>query len=153
MMHLLNGIAYHSISIMNMLAPMYGRRRIAVVSTHELNSLLNNRDQRVVLVDVRESKEWEVSRIPGAITVEEFRSAPDSHRQSLVIAYCTVGGRSLLFAQSLARKGYDVRNYQGSMLDWCKNHLPLTAANGDETHRVHTYTRLFHVPDQYEQTT
>ena len=152
MKRFLNRIASVSVSAMNWLAPLYGRKRMEVVSTTQLSDLLAQSDVAVVLVDVRSSREREVSLIPGAITAAEFDADAEQHRESLVIPYCTVGGRSLFYAQSMHQRGFDMRNYQGGVLDWCEHQLPLMTSEGQQTNRVHPYSGLFSVPDPYVKT-
>lgn len=112
---------------------------------------LNDPDQtRFIIVDVRSEAESNVSVIPGAITKSEFETNRDQHRDKQVIAYCTVGVRSGNFAAMLNKDGWDAHNYLGSILDWCDNGLPLTTSDGTATTRVHTYSKCFSVPKEYD---
>ena len=104
-----------------------------------------------VLVDVRSKEEVDVSIIPGAILKEDFEAHRDEHRQQLIIPYCTVGGRSGLYARKLQSLGFDVLNYKGSILQWINDGLPLVTIDGQPTQRVHTYSNRYKVPPQYEQ--
>ena len=141
---------------------------IETIGTESLNTLLADRRRRIerakmsgkvveqadfVVVDVRSQKEVQVSVIPGAITQEMFEKTRDDYRGRLVIPYCTVGGRSRAYAKQLARKGVRVKNYQGSILKWVANGLPLVTLQGEPTQRVHTYSDRYTVPAQYEQVT
>ena len=104
---------------------------------------------RYVVVDVRAKAESDVSIIPGAISKAEFEQKETQHAGKAVIAYCTIGFRSGLYVKSLRQKGWNAWNYKGSIIDWCKNKLPLTTLDGETTRRVHTYNRWYSVPDEY----
>jgi rhodanese-related sulfurtransferase len=86
------------VSLMNRVAPLWGRPRVRTVTTVELARWLNHEPESVVLVDVRSDKEVLVSQIPGAITRREFNECRHDCRDKLVIAYCTVGGRRAVFS-------------------------------------------------------
>ena len=91
-----------------------------------------------------------MSRIPGAITRQEYEDKADELVDRQVVAYCTVGGRSYLFARKLVAGGVDASNYRDSILGWCRDGLPLESPNGKATNEVHPYWRIFRVPDAYE---
>ena len=125
-----------------------GKTRVDAAQIRELQS-----DERLagrfVIVDARSKAESDVSIIPGAITKTEFDRTSAEHKGKVIIAYCTIGFRSGLFVRGLRRKGFNALNYRGSILDWCRNRLPLTTLDGDATNRVHTYSRWFSVPKEY----
>lgn len=139
------------IRLLNWSAPLLGRKRLANINTDEVVGLLDQDRAPVVLVDVRSNAEIEVSRIPGAITRAEFEAKRDQFSNHIVVAYCTIGGRSLLFASRCAETGMDARNYRGSILAWCEAGRPLAAPDGSFTKKLHTYSRLFQVPNGYER--
>ena len=78
----------------------------------------------VVLVDVRETSEWEQGHIPGAIHIsksyleQEIEAAvPDRDRP--VVLYCAGGVRSLFAAQTLREMGYsDLTSMSGGFQGW-----------------------------------
>ena len=85
----------------------------------------------VVLVDVREDREWASGHIPGAIHVG--RGVLERDAESLwpdpatpIVLYCGGGYRSALAADALQRLGFTevrslaggVRAWQGAGLDW-----------------------------------
>ena len=96
----------------------------------------------VVVVDVREPQEMEVSMIPGAIDTATFQRDAQSYREAIVVPYCTVGYRSGLFTQELQKAGWDVRNLEGSILAWTLAGLPLENTEGP-TKRIHVYGRAW----------
>lgn len=102
-----------------------------------------------LLVDVRESREFAVSRLPGAVRID-----PDAgdeaalrliraHRAGRpVLFYCSVGVRSSELAQRLqrrlAREGAHSANLAGGIFGWAKQGRALESPAGP-TRRVHGY--------------
>jgi len=119
---------------------MYGgyRKDFPDVPGITAEELLKLSPQDVVLVDVREPEEQQVSMIPGAITAEEFESDPEKYRGSLIVAYCTIGARSGRYAAKLIDDGFDARNLEGSILSWTHAGGSLVGPAGP-TKEVHVY--------------
>ena len=111
---------------------------VAAVDVEEVGRLLEK--DSVVLIDVREAREREVSRIPGAITAEEFEAAPERYADVAAVAYCTIGHRSSEYAARLTAEGHPVRNLRGSILAWVHAGGPLVGPDGP-TRRLHVYGR------------
>ncbi len=126
------------------------RPKVETISTDELQSLLASEDLSLVLLDARSAAEQAVSRIPGAITQKEYEAKASSLANRPVIVYCTVGGRSYLYARKLIAAGVDAKNYRDGILGWCRVGLPLETMDGQPTTAIHPYWRIFHVPDQYD---
>lgn len=141
---------------------------IDTVETEQLHSMLTaQRDAEVkakasgeappvpgfVIVDVRTDTETEVSIIPGAITKAAYEKNAKKYRDRTVIPYCLTGGRSKRYAEQLAGDGVKVKNYEGSILAWVGDGLPLVTLDGESTHRVYTFRDRDQVPAKYEQIT
>jgi phage shock protein E len=85
-----------------------------------------------VIVDVRETDEWDEEHIPGAIhlsrgtielDIEE--KVPDTN--AMIVCHCGGGGRSALAAESLQKMGYkNVRSMAGGFKAWKAAGLPST---------------------------
>lgn len=119
------------------------------VNVEELEELRQKED--VVLVDVREPREIEVSRIPDAVPVDEFRENVEAHRDKKIVTYCTIGARSGEYAQELRKNGMDAVNLEGSILSWVHEGKPVVEPQGQETKRVHTYGKRWALaPEPYE---
>ncbi len=125
---------------------------IPTITAQEIRTLQadETRKDTFVIVDVRSESESDVSVIPGAITQAEFNRTAENHQGKKVITYCTVGVRSGKFARKLIRQGWTASNYEGSIIDWCENSLPLVTHDGTETNQVHTYSSRYSVPNEYE---
>ena len=93
-------------------------------------------ERRVVVVDVRTPVEQSVSMIADAVTSQEFEAHPDRYSGATVVAYCTVGHRSGLYAKRLQAEGWTVFNLQGAILSWTHAGGELRDTGGG-TQRVH----------------
>lgn len=129
---------------------VFGRSKVETISTLDLENAMKSEKSTPVLVDVRSDSELAVSRIPGAITQHEYEEGVEEFAGRRVVAYCTVGGRSYLFARKLVASGVNASNYRDSILGWCRVGLPLESPGGQPTNEVHPYWRIFHVPDEYD---
>lgn len=145
-------LAHRFVEAMNWAAPLYGRRKIQKITTNQLQNLHAKQNHSFVLVDTRSEAEIAVSTIPNAIKQIDFWAQQKELSGKLVIAYCTVGGRSLLFAQRCADAGFECRNYADGILGWCASGGPLADPDGIPTSQVHTHSRLFDAPTDYERT-
>ena len=92
------------------------------------------RDDRPVLVDVREQNEWDEVHIPGAIHVplsaitERYLELPADRP---LVLQCASGKRSLVAAEFLRRNGYpDVANMTDGIVGWQKAGLPVERGQG-----------------------
>ena len=107
---------------------------VAEVTVEQLDRL--RQSEHVMLVDVRAPKERAVSIIPGAITSEEVAADPAAFEDKTLVAYCTVGHRSGLFAKQLQARGQRVFNLKGAILAWTHAGRELEL-DGQPTRRVH----------------
>ena len=103
-----------------------------------------------VVLDVRSDAESSVSIIPGAITKSKFEQNRAKYQQSTVITYCTVGGRSYLYARKLARQGVATLNFKAGIVGWCNAKLPLVSQDGQPTNRISIADPRFKVPTDYQ---
>jgi len=103
------------------------------------------REGRVLFVDVRQQEEMAVSMLPGAITEKEYLKDPAAHKDYTVVAYCTIGYRSGMFAQKMADKGLAVKNLCGGILAWCHEGGKVYAGKA-ETNRIHVYGKKWDYP-------
>ena len=107
---------------------------------------------QVVLIDVREEAERNVSMIPGAIPAAEFEANPDRYSDKVAVAYCTIGHRSSEFAERMTSQGRPVANLAGSILAWVHAGGPLVSG-GDPTRKIHVYGSRWNLaPADYETT-
>lgn len=115
---------------------------VAEITAEQLMEKRKSED--IVLVDVRQPQERAVSMIPGAITSETFEANPQDYEGKTIITYCTVGGRSGMYAQQLQARGFNALNFKGSILAWTHAGGELESTDGPTT-RVHTYSKKFNL--------
>ena len=111
--------------------PLVARRLSPVrdVGNLEATRLINSAN--AVLVDVRETKEFEGGRLPKAVHIP--LSQLESRGEELaryagrpVVAYCMTGNRSGLAAKVLARVGFkDIYQLRGGYRAWKDAGLPV----------------------------
>ncbi len=80
-------------------------------------------DPSIVLIDVREDREWNLGHAAGAQHMSRgmIENKIDSTvpRDATIILYCASGNRSALAAESLKQMGYtDVASMQGGFRGW-----------------------------------
>ncbi|MDY6971358.1 MAG: rhodanese-like domain-containing protein [Thermodesulfobacteriota bacterium] len=93
---------------------------------------------KMILVDIREPEEQEVSMIDGAITEREFFGNYSIYQNHIVVAYCTIGSRSGKFVQKLSKKGISSFNLSGGILAWL-HAGGAVHRDGTRVKRVHVY--------------
>jgi rhodanese-related sulfurtransferase len=111
---------------------------ITEISPDELKAKLDAKED-LLLVDVRESAEFEHGRIPNAHLVPRgiIEAAADTNypkhypplsgaREQQVVVYCATSGRSAMAAAVLQMMGYkNVLNLAGGYARWESEGLPL----------------------------
>lgn len=106
---------------------------MAVIKTEELKGLIDKKSD-YLLIDVRNKDELEYGVIPSSVNLclQDFFEAFGSNenyffnrygfrkpsKSELVIVYCRTGNRSGVAAEYLRSKGYNVKNYKGSIKEW-----------------------------------
>ena len=108
--------------------------QVAQITTEQL--LAEQMKGNLLIVDVRESAEQQVSMIPEAITSSQFEQEAQRYKNTAIVTYCTVGYRSGIYAKDLQAKGYSVYSLKGGILSWV--HAGQTVADSaGPTRRVH----------------
>jgi molybdopterin/thiamine biosynthesis adenylyltransferase/rhodanese-related sulfurtransferase len=86
--------------------------------------------QNFVLIDVRETQEYEQGYVPGAVHISrgflEIRIEKQiPEKDTPIVLYCGGGTRSLLAAEALSQLGYsDVSSMEGGFSKWKENDFP-----------------------------
>ncbi|GIK85696.1 MAG: rhodanese-like domain-containing protein [Burkholderiales bacterium] len=102
------------------------------LGTLGVTHLVNHQD--ALLLDVRETKEYEGGRLPNAVHVPlsqlEARAGELArHAARPVIAYCATGARSRMAGAALAKAGFkDIYNLNGGIRAWKDAGLPVEKA-------------------------
>ncbi len=115
------------------------------ISVTEAMEMIDRQD--ALVLDVRDSREWETSHLRGAerLSLEDIKAGrlPERfQRDRPIITYCTIGYRSGVAAKLLTEQGFDAHNLRGGILALAQASAPLVAADG-ATRKVHTWSKGF----------
>lgn len=101
-----------------------------------------------VILDARESQEYEISHIKNAIfvgyngfeleTVE--KQIPDKNQN--IVVYCSLGIRSEVIANKLKKAGYtNVKNLYGGIFEWKNKDFSIFNTQEKETDSIHGFSK------------
>lgn len=92
------------------------------IDTAELASILEDTNDRTIIIDVREPEEYNEAHIPGVplIPMGEIPNYTNELDKSRAYVFvCRSGQRSFNVAKYFQQLGFrEVHNYAGGMLDW-----------------------------------
>ena len=112
---------------------------VASISTQSLKEKMEQQEV-ITIIDVRDSEEFDVSHLRGAINVHDA-SGINLPIDTSIVVYCSVGIRSAQFAKRLTKRGYtDVLNLRGSIFEWANKGYPLQRGEQNVT-VVHPYNK------------
>jgi len=126
----------------------YNNETIPYISVDELRALQLKGE--VIVLDSREQKEYDVSKIPSATLVgySNFSSSITSEKikekNKLIVVYCSLGVRSEDIGEKLKQAGYsNVKNLFGGIIAWKNSGYPVLDSEGNETEKVHTSSKYW----------
>jgi rhodanese-related sulfurtransferase len=133
---------------MNNMYQQYQQEAFPNASTVTVEQLLTwQRSGEVILVDVRTPEERAISRIPSAITLEEFQENINSYSHYKIVFYCTIGYRSGIETEKAQQQNLDAHNLHGGVLAW--SHIGQPFLRDDrETRDVHVYGKKWNLTPQ-----
>jgi len=104
-----------------------------------------SREQKVLLLDTRELKEYKVSHLPGAVWVGydnfSMEDIPEVSKETVIVTYCSVGYRSERIGEKFIDKGYkQVYNLYGGIFQWVNEGKEVVDTLNQPTMKVHTYS-------------
>ncbi|MEV7381313.1 rhodanese-like domain-containing protein [Streptomyces lydicus] len=93
------------------------------------------RDGQAVLLDVRETPEWQAGHAPGALHLPLSRlragaALPEAVQGRPVVTICRSGNRSRTATGILAARGVEAGDVVGGMTAWARAGLPVTGGRG-----------------------
>ena len=111
------------------------RKRIRETTLEDVKAKLD-RNEKFLLIDVREDNEWAKDHLPNAVHLGKGvierdieQQVPDS--DTPMVLYCGGGFRSALAADNLQRMGYtNVVSMDGGIRGWREKGYPLTTEQG-----------------------
>ena len=128
---------------LNQLLKQYNDRAVPYISVQELASPKT----KVLILDTREPKEFEISHIKDAIcigydyfNIENFKKEHPNKTQKIVV-YCSLGIRSETIGKKLKDAGYtNIKNLYGGIFEWKNNDFDVFNSNGKITDSVHAFS-------------
>ena len=114
------------------------RKTVPEITASQAKEQLDRGEVDLIL-DVRESSEWDKGHIPGAVLAPrgllEWYADPTSpyakpeltaNRDARIVVHCAAGARSLLAAETLKKMGYsNAVSMVGGFNDWAKQGFPV----------------------------
>lgn len=106
------------------------RPHIKELTVKQVKQKFDNKEN-FILIDVREDKEWETSRIPQAMHIgrgvlERDIAGNIKAKDQEIILYCGGGFRSALAAYNLQKMGYaNVYSMDGGIRGWGEEAYPI----------------------------
>lgn len=126
----------------------HNSKSIPYISVEELR-MLQLKDS-VLILDARETNEFQVSHIPSSKNVgfNEFiidqKQLQELNKSTLIVVYCSVGIRSEKIGEKLKKAGFtDVKNLYGGIFEWKNKEYPIIDQTGSETDNVHTFSKIW----------
>lgn len=115
--------------------------RVNFISSDQLRINQQSESPFLHVFDVRESEEFAVSHLSGALNYSESSSIAGmvTNKNTAIVVYCSVGYRSAAVADELATLGFtNVRNLKHSIFEWAEKGYPLVNSKG-VVQSVHPY--------------
>lgn len=121
----------------------FNKNNVPYISVDSLSSEKN----KAILLDARETKEYNVSHIKDALCVgydyfdiqKTIEKLP-TDKNAKIVVYCSLGIRSEIVADKLIKAGYtNVFNLYGGIFEWKNNNFHVTDTLGNTTEKVHTF--------------
>jgi len=121
-------------------------KEIPEISVHEVNRLLQ-REERIVLLDVREKEERSLGYLKGSIFIPRA-DLPEKaevllrEKEVPVVVYCAAGVRSLLAAKTLKGMGYtNVSSMKEGIDGWKAKGFEIESNSGLTSEQMTRYSR------------
>jgi rhodanese-related sulfurtransferase len=121
----------------------FNTKTVPYITIEELKSNLE-----YVLLDARETKEFNVSHIENAINVgfNKFDGkkiaaiVPD--KNTTIVVYCSIGVRSEIIGEKLKKLGYkNVLNLYGGIFEWKNQACKTVNSKNIQTDSIHTFNK------------
>jgi len=122
----------------------YNKESIPYITVQELDAL----ETEVMLLDARETKEYNTSHLKNAINVGydyfdiNMVTEKITDKSTKIVVYCSLGIRSEDVAEQLKKEGYtNVFNLFGGIFEWKNNDFTVYDNNNEPTDDVHTFSK------------
>lgn len=97
-----------------------GKKAYKTIDANEAMNLINNNNNNVEIIDVRNMDEYNTGHIANAKNVPlEGIDNISYDKSTIIILYCASGMRSMKAAEKLSKMGYtNLYNLDGGLLNW-----------------------------------
>ena len=130
------------------------KKNVPEISVHEA---AEQQKSKAIILDVRETNEWNEGHIPGAIhaargTLELKIEKLIADKETQIICHCGGGTRSLLAARTLKELGYThVSSMAGGFRTWKQEGFPIEVTQDFSEEEKQFYSRHFNLPEVKEE--
>lgn len=110
----------------------FDRFTSGIVQVNPFEAIRQLNDEKAVVVDVRESKEFTEGHLKDAVHIplSDLKSRIEElnkYKDKSVIAYCRSGQRSFSACKMLKKAGFEaVSNLQGGIMAWQNQNMPIS---------------------------
>ncbi len=99
-----------------------------------------------LILDTRESEEYQVSHIKGAVHAGydkfDINQYANVDKEQPIVVYCSIGYRSEKIGEKLQKAGFKhVYNLYGSIFEWVNQGHPVSDSWKTNTKNIHTYNQ------------
>lgn len=126
------------------LLEQYNSHNVPYISVQELAMPKT----KVLVLDAREQKEYDVSHLKDAIYVGYNNFNLDSIQHKIgdkdkkIVVYCSVGIRSEIVADKLKKAGFtNVYNLYGGIFEWKNKSFPIYNSEQKATDSIHAFSK------------
>lgn len=111
------------------------------LSSSQVSERIDNNE--MLILDVRDREEFEVSHIKGALLVSDV-DLESLQTDQPILVYCTVGYRSTELGTTLTKKGFsDIYNLDGGLIRWKNEGYEVYNMYEQPTDSIHVYSGVF----------
>ena len=96
------------------------RYEIVNIAAYEIDDFIR-KNSNIFIIDVRTNQEYKAGHIRGAVNIpyEKLQNElKNTNNDTIVLVYCSRGGRSMRAAKILYYKGYKVVNVVGGLKEY-----------------------------------
>ncbi|MFM2394836.1 MAG: hypothetical protein RLZZ546_2818 [Bacteroidota bacterium] len=115
---------------------------VPVIHVTDLYKIQN----KVILLDARELKEYKISHINGAKHIgynqPNFDILKGINKSEKIVIYCSIGYRSEKIGEQLMKMGYkNIFNLYGSIFEWVNSGFNIVDENNQSTNKIHVFNK------------
>jgi rhodanese-related sulfurtransferase len=128
------------------LLKQYNSKDVPYISVQELAMPKT----KAIILDARESQEYQVSHLKDAIYVgyENFQldniAVHVPTKDDAIVVYCSLGIRSEVVAHKLKKAGYtNVKNLYGGIFEWKNKDFEVYNSEDRKTDSIHTFSQAW----------